>query len=67
MRGLMGASAVVNMAGTLDGPFVELKEVVGGFMILSAESIGEAIEIARQCPGVLAPNASLEVREFVTS
>ena len=31
-----------------DGPFVETKEVVGGFAILEADSMGEAIELTRR-------------------
>jgi hypothetical protein len=33
---------------TVDGPFVETKEVVGGFAILEAESMQEAIEITKR-------------------
>ena len=48
------------------GPFVEAKEVVGGFMIVSAESLEEATEVARECPGVVMPGSSVEVREIHT-
>jgi hypothetical protein len=64
---LTGGGKVLTMDGAKDGPFVEAKEVIGGFMILSAKSIDEAMEIARQCPGVIMPGASLEIREFVTA
>ena len=33
---------------TVDGPFAETKEVVGGFAILEAGSLKEAIELARR-------------------
>jgi hypothetical protein len=33
---------------TVDGPFTETKEVVGGFAILEAGSLREAIELTRQ-------------------
>jgi len=33
---------------TVDGPFAESKEVIGGFAILEAASMQEAIEIARR-------------------
>jgi len=36
--------------GAADGPFVEAKRGVGGFMIVSAESLEEAMEVARECP-----------------
>jgi hypothetical protein len=35
-------------------------------MIVSAESLGEATEVARQCPGLVGPGSSVEVREINT-
>src|SRR5690606_40641616 len=35
---------------TLDGPFAETKEIVGGFFLLDCESREQAVEIASQCP-----------------
>jgi hypothetical protein len=32
----------------VDGPFTETKEVIGGFAILEAASIGEAIELTKR-------------------
>ena len=40
--------------------------LVGGYMIVSADSLEEATEIARQCPGVVGPKSSVEVREIHT-
>jgi len=34
-----------------DGPFVEAKEVVGGFMMVRPTPWAQAVEIARDCPG----------------
>jgi hypothetical protein len=34
----------------MDGPFVEAKEVVGGYFFLTVDSLDEAVEIAKQCP-----------------
>ena len=45
---------------------MEAKEVVGGFMIVSAENLEEATEVARECPGVVMPGSSVEVREIHT-
>jgi hypothetical protein len=59
--------AVLTLEGAQDGPFVEVKEIVGGFMILEATSAEEALQVARECPGMLTPGASLEVREIITS
>ena len=61
---LNGVGKVVTADGATDGPFVEAKEVIGGYMIVSAESLDEAVEVANQCPGVTAPGSSVEVREI---
>ena len=44
-----------------DGPFAELKEAIGGYFYLQVADENEAIEIARQCPG-LEYGAVVEVR-----
>jgi len=66
MGGKLGGGKVVTSEGATDGPFVEAKEVVGGYMIVSAESMEEAVEVARQSPGIY-PGSSVEVREISTS
>ena len=33
-----------------DGPYTEGKEVVGGFFIVNAENMDEAVEISKDCP-----------------
>jgi hypothetical protein len=66
MGGRLGGGKVVTSEGATDGPFVEAKEVVGGFMIISAASLEEAIQVARECPGVVMPGSSVEVREIHT-
>ncbi|MGI8406253.1 MAG: YciI family protein [Thermomicrobiales bacterium] len=33
-----------------DGPFAELKEVLGGFYIFEAADLDDAMEVARHCP-----------------
>ncbi len=66
LGGRLGGGKVVTSEGSTDGPFVEAKEVVGGFMIVSAESLEEAMEVARECPGVVMPGSSVEVREIQT-
>ena len=44
-----------------DGPFPEAKELVGGYLIVQAESVGEAAEMAKGCPGLLF-GCTVEVR-----
>ena len=63
---LSGGGKVVTADGTTDGPFVEAKEVIGGYMIIAADSMEEAVQIARECPGVVMPGSSVEVREIST-
>jgi hypothetical protein len=46
---------------TTDGPYVESKEHLGGFTIIEARSLDEAVEIARREP--MARFGSIEVRE----
>ena len=55
---------LVTASGVADGPFVEAKEVVGGYMIVSAENYDRAVEVVRACPAVHAPGALLEIREM---
>lgn len=55
---------VVSASSVADGPFVEAKEVVGGYMFVAAESYERAVEIVRACPAVEAPGALLEIREL---
>jgi hypothetical protein len=45
----------------LDGPFIESKEIVGGFSIVQAETFEAAVELAKSCPPLLF-GASVEVR-----
>ncbi|HYS09488.1 MAG TPA: YciI family protein [Myxococcales bacterium] len=55
---------VVTASGVVDGPFAESKEVVGGYMFVSAEDYDGAVEVVRACPAVHTPGAFLEIREL---
>ncbi len=55
---------VVTASGVADGPFVEAKELVGGFMIVSAETFDGAVHVVRACPAVNMPGVSMEIREM---
>ncbi len=33
-----------------DGPFTESKEVVGGFFVVNAKNLDEAVALAKDCP-----------------
>jgi hypothetical protein len=45
----------------MDGPFVEAREIVGGFSIVQADTIDAAAELAKGCPALLV-GGSVEVR-----
>jgi len=46
-----------------DGPFTEGKEIIGGFMILTADTIDEAVELSKGCP-IYDSEGRVEVREI---
>ena len=66
MGGKLGSGKMATASGVSDGPFMETKEVIGGFMIISAENIDEAVEIASGVPGLVGPRSGVEVREIQT-
>jgi hypothetical protein len=48
-----------------DGPFVESKEIVGGYLVVTAKDLDEATELSRGCPifdDVRAMRGSVEIR-----
>lgn len=63
MGGKLGEGKVVTTEGATDGPFMEVKEVVGGYMIVSAETMEQAVLVAQESLGVF-PGSSVEVREI---
>jgi hypothetical protein len=58
---------ILTSSGVTDGPFAEAKEVVGGYMVVAAESYDRAVAVARECPGVVRPGSSVEIREIASS
>lgn len=44
-----------------DGPFVESKEIVGGYSVIKADSLAAAAELAKGCPALLS-GGTVEVR-----
>jgi hypothetical protein len=47
-----------------DGPFVEAKEVVGGYMLIAAKNFAQAAKIAKDCPG-LNVGGTVEIRQIM--
>ena len=66
LGGRLGQGKVVG-ASSADGPFVEVKELVGGYMIVSADTLEEAIQVASGCPGLIRPGSGVEVIEIRTA
>lgn len=46
----------------VDGPFVEAKDVIGGYSIIIAKDAAQAAELAKGCPALDDPDGSVEVR-----
>ena len=47
-----------------DGPYVEIKEFISGYIIVKTENIDEAVELAKSCP-ILYIGGNVEVRKVV--
>ena len=45
----------------IDGPFAEVKDVIGGFSIVEARDLAQAAELSKGCP-ILEVGGSVEVR-----
>jgi hypothetical protein len=62
--GLKPSGKLLNPGGVVtDGPFVEAKEIVGGFSVIKADDYEGALEIARECP-IARLGGAIEIREF---
>jgi hypothetical protein len=48
-----------------NGPYSEIKEAIGGYSIIKAASLDEAVELSKGCP-VFKVGGSVEVREIAT-
>jgi hypothetical protein len=49
-----------NKISTTDGPFAETKEQLGGFYMIDAKDLNDALQVASRIPGAL--TGSVEVR-----
>ena len=49
----------------VDGPYAEVKEIVGGYVLLKAAHIDEAIALAKGCP-ILQIGEHVEVRNILS-
>jgi len=47
-----------------DGPYVEIKEAIGGYTIVKTDTLEEAAELAKGCP-ILMAGGNVEVRPII--
>ena len=59
----LGIEGVTIKSGNVitNGPYPELKEIVGGYTLIKADSLEDATEIAKDCP-ILNVGGSVELR-----
>lgn len=64
--GLPFDDAKVVLTGNVvtNGPFGDIKETIGGFITVKAESVEEAVEFAKGCPVLQGEGNSVEVRKI---
>ena len=53
---ISGVHRIVN-----DGPYVETKDIVNGYMLIKAAGLDDAVELSKGCP-ILDDGGSIEVR-----
>jgi len=47
-----------------DGPYAEVKEIVGGYIIVKAENLDEAVKLSNGCP-TLTTGGKVEIRDVM--
>jgi hypothetical protein len=55
----------VRAGGVTDGPFMETKEVLGGYSVLETDTYDQAVEIGKTWPGVDRGLITIELRPVV--
>lgn len=62
----IGSSKVVKADNVVtDGPYTEIKEFISGYIVIKAENIDEAVEIAKANPIFVQVGGNIEVREIL--
>jgi hypothetical protein len=57
----------VNTEGVVsDGPYTELKEIIGGYLILRADTLDEAVAFTEGCPTLTGGGTTVEVRDIMS-
>lgn len=63
---LSDTGSVIRHDSQSDGPFIELKEIIGGYMMLTATTLDEANAVIKASPMVANVGTSIEIREICT-
>ena len=61
------AKVITNQSGkavVTNGPYGDIKETIGGFIVVKADSVEEAVEFAKGCPVLQGEGNSMEVRKI---
>jgi hypothetical protein len=61
---LFDDARVVKNNMVTNGPFGEIKETIGGFIVVKAGSADEAVEFAKGCPVLQGEGNTMEVRRI---
>jgi hypothetical protein len=62
---LTPGGSVLKAGGVVtDGPFVEIREILGGFIVVKADNMDDAITLAHGCPAI-DEGGSVEIRSAV--
>jgi hypothetical protein len=48
-----------------DGPYVEVKDFIQGYLLVEARDMDQAVELAKGCP-ILESDGTVEIRAFVS-
>jgi hypothetical protein len=48
-----------------DGPYVEVKDFIQGYLLVEARDMDQAVELAKGCP-ILERDGTVEIRQFVS-
>ena len=62
----LGSNGAILKSGNVitNGPYAGIREIITGYIIIRAESIDEAAEMAKGCPLVVGGSGQVEVRNI---
>ncbi len=65
LGGKLGEGRLVSVDDPRDDSVVDVSELVGGYMIVAALSLDEAVSIASECPGLVRSGSGVEVIQIL--